>query len=288
MPDLQPRYHERIELEQFDNFYADIAERDYNHHSNVTSPFDVWSVCKLRSKFELQGARLMPTDVVVWGRGSGSHLATTRVGGVPAWKPHENLPSGLKFFGQLNMLDSIDILPISPKGLLSIWVTEKFPWDKDSVKTFWINPDSAVLASKCGVEQRFADEDYEPYFGSLYRSWDPDPKHSFEPVAVDHQFEAYREYTPSSWNATKFGGLEHVPQWGSKPSLRWKFLCQFASIQASSEVPYPWTTQEEQLTLGFDEAGIYHKSNSMVIGDMGAISFSGTRGGKIRTLFECG
>jgi len=288
MADLQSRFHDRIELDRFDDSYAGVAERDYNHHSNVTSPFDVWSVCKLRSKCDLSEARLIPTDVVVWGRGSGSHIATTRVGGVPAWNSGEPLPSGLKFFGQFNLLDSADLLPVAPKGLLSVWATDDFPWDEGSVKTFWVDPDSAVLAPNFGAEQRFTEEDHEPYFGSLYRSWDPDPKHEFQPVAVDHQFEAYREYEPHSWDATKYGGLEHMPQWGFKPSLRWRFLFQFASIQASPEVAYPWTTREEPLTLGFDEAGIYHDNNSVVIGDMGVISFSGTRGGKIRTLFECG
>ena len=33
MSELQYQYHERINLERFDNFYSDVAERDYNHHS---------------------------------------------------------------------------------------------------------------------------------------------------------------------------------------------------------------------------------------------------------------
>ena len=171
MADLQSRFHDRIELDRFDDSYAGVAERDYNHHSNVTSPFDVWSVCKLRSKCDLSEARLIPTDVVVWGGGSGSHIATTRVGGVPAWNSGEPLPSGLKFFGQFNLLDSADLLPVAPKGLLSVWATDDFPWDEGSVKTFWVDPDSAVLAPNFGAEQRFTEEDHEPYFGSLYRSY---------------------------------------------------------------------------------------------------------------------
>ena len=285
---LQSKYHDRCDMERFDSSYLDVAERNYNHHGNVTSPFDVWSVCKLRSKCDLLGASTTPTDVVVWGRGSGPHIATTRVGGVPAWNPGDSLPSDLKYFGQFNLLDSADLLPFVPKGLLSVWGSDEFPWGKGSVTTFWVDPDSAVLAPDYGADQGFADKDHAPYFGSLYRSWDPDPKHTFKPVQVDHQFEAYRNYKPSSWKATKYGGLECMPQWGSEPSPIWRFLFQFASIQASPGVAWPWTTREEPLTLGFDAAGIYHDSNAVVIGDMGVISFSGTRGGKIETLFECG
>jgi hypothetical protein len=288
MSEPRPKYHNRIDLERFDSFYADVAERDYNHHSNVTSPFDVWSVCRLRSKCDLQGARTIPTDVVVWGRGSGPHIATTRVGGVPAWSPRAPLPSGLQFLGQFNLSDSADILPFATRGLLSVWVSEEFPWERGSVKTFWVDPESADLAPEFEPSQRYVAEEHEPYFGSLYRSWDPDPKHKFEPVAVDHQFEAYREYKPRSWDATKYGGLEHMPQRGSKFRFRWRFLFQFASIQASPKVAWPWTTREEPLTLRFDEGGIYHDSNSVVTGDMGVISFSGTKNGQIKTLFECG
>jgi hypothetical protein len=103
---------------------------------------------------------------------------------------------------------------------------------------------------------------------------------------VDHQFESYRRYEPSGWAATKFGGVEEIPQGGSDPG-DFQFLFQFQSIQLGNNVRFPWTNQETALDLGFDENGTHHDSNGVILGDLGAIAFLLHADGSLEGLFEC-
>jgi hypothetical protein len=66
-----------------------------------------------------------------------------------------------------------------------------------------------------------------------------------------------------------------------------RFLCQLTSIQAEPEVPYPWTNRRKQLTLDFDDGGIYGDDNQCLLGDMGSLYIFLDKSGKCVADCEC-
>lgn len=66
-----------------------------------------------------------------------------------------------------------------------------------------------------------------------------------------------------------------------------QFLCQLTSIQAAPDVPYPWTNQKKQLTLKFDQTGIYGDDNQCMFGDMGSIYIYIEPSGRCVATSEC-
>lgn len=184
----------------------------------------------------------------------------------------------------------MDLLPFSPKGLLSIWGREEFPWEPRTIKTFWVDPAEAISMPNFSAEMGYRDINIEPFFGSLYRTWDPGRDSQVTPVEVDHQFESRRKYVPRSWKGTKYGADQTIIQSGLQACYgrSWSYFFEITAIQASSEVPWPWTNQAEPMVLSGSENSIYSKDNSVVLGDMGTILFLVNSRGKFKTDFSCG
>jgi hypothetical protein len=289
-------YHDRLDLASYDQAFASIPEAEYTHH-DACSPFDVWSVERLRRKLPEQPIKMVPTDVFVWGRGEPKHHASSKIGGVPAWPAGEKLPSErkwmgllsspLRFFGQFNFLDSVDLMPKLPGSLLSVWGTADFPWESGSIQTFWL--DAATVQPVLGLASNLCLKGMRTpgFFASLHRTWDPIRGQNLVPAIVDHQFEAYRSYKPRSWQATKFGGVGAMPQSGDEET-EGHFFLQFASIQPAPEVPWPWLNREQPFDLWGGDNCYSAKENSLVLGDMGGIGFYLKPDGSVATSFECG
>ncbi len=90
-------------------------------------------------------------------------------------------------------------------------------------------------------------------------------------------------------NGTKIGGMPHIIQeeyvYNSDPTRvvpistfkikakasQSRFLCQLTSIQAAPQLPYPWTNHKDELSLEFNDSGIYGDNNECIFGDMGSI-----------------
>ncbi len=284
------RFHDRFDLSRYLAHFENIPERDFNHSPFVASPFDIYSVEKLRAKWlaKHNDVEKVETEIVAWGRGESKHPAGTKVGGIPVWDSRTELPEKeWKFFGQINFADSTDLLPDLPAQIISIWGNKDFPWGGKTMKSYWIDLESAVPIQEID-DQNFGMEGApaDPFFAQLYRTWDPVIDYDDDRVVtVDHEFEDYREFQPSAWNATKFIGCDSMPQ--SSPSKKkGKFLAQLSSIQATPDVPFPFVNREQPLKLwGGGLESYHHRENCRVLSDMGSIALCVGKSNEIKTLF---
>ncbi len=141
MPTSQ--FHQRFDLSHFEKIFREYPESELSREFSA-SPFDIFSVECLRSKVPEQEYTRIPVDIAVWGRGEPDNPAGTKIGGVPLWLPEIPIPSNLKFLGQFNFGDSLDILPPLPEVLLSVWVDCDFPYSDIPPTCQWLDAERAI------------------------------------------------------------------------------------------------------------------------------------------------
>jgi hypothetical protein len=251
---------------------------------SITSPYHAFSVEELRDIHGLREGTAIPTDIFVFGKGESPRREATKIGGMPYWPADHPWPTGddgspLYFLAQVNFADSRDLFPTPLPGDVLLFLVED-PEDyleADLMLFQWLplglppvsHFDRSLMATTAG-----------PFYGAIHRSADyPEASGKASRAGVSQYFNL------PILNGTKIGGAPHWIQ-GEEDSDE-QFLCQLGSIQAASQVPYPWVNDAKPIGLGFDEQGIYGDSNSIMFGDMGNIYVFRDRDGAIVTSFEC-
>jgi hypothetical protein len=255
----------------------------------ITSPFDLFSVERLRDKHDLRKGQALPTDVFVFGKGKPALRQTTKVSGLPYWPKNRDWPEAdeggpCQFLAQFNFSDSRELVPDLPGEILLIFVpldNEDWLWEDELIRFEWLDINSGGLMEglPAGVKP-YSDSEW---YGAICRSHDYP-----ESVQTVQELEIDQAYDLPIVNGTKIGGLPSgiqteadfeidsdsgLPMFRDDESGAFcrHFLAQLTSIQAHPDVEYPWTNQKKKLNLGFNAAGIYGKGNSCVFGDMGSI-----------------
>ena len=138
----------KVHLE-FDITAARIA---YAGHSKkltgqqVTSPFDLYSVERLRDNLKLQKGAAIATDVIVWGKGAPRDRRVTKISGLPFWPKTRAWPAKkeepvFQFLAQFCFLDSKALVPKLPGDILLLFVPqdkEDWIWDNSLIHFEWV------------------------------------------------------------------------------------------------------------------------------------------------------
>jgi len=272
----------------------------------ITSPFDLYSVERLRDEHHLRKGIAFGTDVFVFGHGVPKDRHVTKISGLPYWPKARAWPaaaddSPYQFLAQFCFLDSRDLVGKIPGDLLLLFVPqgeEDWLWELDRVRFEWLTVGDEPLIGSLPKE-------IEPYcrsewYGVLHRTHDyPGMAEQARKLSVD------QPYNLPILNGTKIGGIPHAIQtkgkYGVDPTTGLPvllpeknaavgpraFLCQLASVQAAPGVSYPWTNQKNKLTLEFDQTGIYGDENHCLFGDMGSIYVFIEPSGKCVATAQC-
>ncbi|HYE32250.1 MAG TPA: DUF1963 domain-containing protein [Methylomirabilota bacterium] len=274
MEKASSKQHPEFDVEAMKRFYRPVTKKLSGEQ--IASPFDLYSVERLRDDHQLRKDPAFKTDVFVFGKGTPRKRHLTKVSGVPYWPTTRQWPRGengerYQFLAQFNFADSTDLVPELPGDLLLIFVPqgdEDWWWENDLVKFEWLKIKDTPTISKipAGVDPYSPSE----WYGVIHRTHD-------YPVAAALGKKAglAQSYNLGIVNGTKIGGLPHSiqkdeEQWGAESQT--KFLCQLSSIQAAPHVPYPWTNHTDELSLEFDDGGIYGDDNQCIFGDMGLLN----------------
>jgi hypothetical protein len=296
--------HPQFDLAAAKKTYAKLREELCGEQ--ITSPYDLYSVERLRDKHGLRQGMSFATDVFVFGKGAAPDRHLTKVSGLPYWPQAKAWPttddgSPCQFLAQFCFLDSRDLVGELPGDLLLMFVPpgdEDWLWELERVRFEWLSRDTQPLLEHLpkGVQPYCQSE----WYGVLHRTQDYPGA-----AAQARKLEVDQPYNLPVLNGTKIGGIPHaiqaeakygvnpvtglpvlLPDKGGEPQSR-RFLCQLTSIQAAPDVPYPWTNQRKKLTLEFDESGIYGDNNQCVFGDMGSIYVFMEPSGECVASSEC-
>jgi hypothetical protein len=261
----------------------------------ITSPYDLWSVERLRDQLGLRQGRAVPTDVFVFGFGPAPTRLMTCVSGLPYWPAGRAWPMAderpCQFLAQFCFLDSADICGELPGDVLLLFVPpdEDWLWEAARVQFEWVKYGKApvIPALPTGVEPLLPSS----WYGVRSRTFDyPDA------VAAARQTDHNGWENLPVFNATKIGGVAHNIQPvadepdADKPAQAAgteRFLCQLTSIQAHPNVPYPWCNRPKPLTLSSNADGIYADEHQCLFGDMGTIYVYLDPAGACRATMEC-
>lgn len=289
MERLTSKTHPEFDLDAATKCYSKVARELTGEQ--ITSPFDLFSVERLRDEHALRRGLAVPTDVFVMGKGPAPNPALTRVSGVPYWpksKPWPESKDGApcQFLAQFCFKDSLDLHRKLPGDLLLIFVPqddEEWLWEPDLIRLEWASTaeNPALLTDLPKGVKSFSPSEW---YGVIHRTLDYP-----EGIKPARELEVEQAYDLPVLNGTKIGGIPHgiqeQPKLGRNPvtgqpvllpKRKGKaeprtFLCQLTSLQAAPEVPYPWTNRKEPLGLDFDSSGIYCEENDCSFGDMGSI-----------------
>jgi hypothetical protein len=294
--------HPQFDLSSAKRTYANLGAELCGEQ--ITSPYDLYSVERLRDEQALRQGASFATDVFVFGKGTSPDRHITKVSGLPYWPKGKEWPttddgSPCQFLAQFCFLDSRDLVGKLPGDLLLMFVPpgeEDWLSDFDLVRFEWLRLGKQPLIDHLpqGVQPYCQSE----WYGVLHRTHD-------YPAAAEQasELEVDQPYNLAVLNGTKIGGIPHTIQseanFVTDPDTGLplfpadygvesrQFLCQLASIQAAPDVPYPWTNQEKPLSLDFDESGIYGDENECLFGDMGSIYLFMNSAGECVASSEC-
>jgi hypothetical protein len=296
--------HPEFDLAAAKKTYAKVKEELSGEQ--ITSPYDLYSVERLRDEHGLRKGMAFATDVFVFGMGAPKDRRITKISGLPYWPKARTWPkadggSPYQFLAQFCFVDSRDLVGKLPGDILLLFVPqgdEEWLWELDRVRFEWLSLDTSALidALPTGVQPFCQSE----WYGVLHRTHDyPGAAEQARKLKVD------QPYNLPVLNGSKIGGIPHAIQTKAKygvdpttglpvllPDRKGKspaqcFLCQLSSIQAAPDVVYPWTNQKRKLTLEFDETGIYGDGNQCMFGDMGSIYIFIDSSGRCMATSEC-
>lgn len=296
--------HPEWDLAAAQKLYANV--KNELRGEQITSPYHLYAVERLRDEHGLRKGLAFVTDVFVFGKGAPQDRRVTKVSGLPYWPKGRKWPtaddgSPCQFLAQFCFLDSRDLAGKLPGEILLIFVPqgdEEWLWELERVRFEWLRADQQALIDELpkGVHAYCTAE----WYGVLHRTHDyPDV------VEQTSELEVQSPYNLPILNGTKIGGLPHMIQsaiqYGVDPTTglpvllpddkgetpTQQFLCQLTSIQAAPDVPYPWTNQKEKLTLRFDDTGIHGEDSQCVFGDMGSIYVFIEPSGRCVATSEC-
>jgi hypothetical protein len=277
---LSAKYHQRIDLTDFESYFSSISEDHWPFElSATTCVFDAWCRDRRMQRCEYIDQRTVACDVVLWARGEPPLPTTTKVGGMAAWPIGKPLPSrDLKFVGQFNFQDSAELHSNHtdlPGEILSLWTSDSYLLTED-YHAVWLST-QACEANLLSFEHHAHPELLiEPFYGGLLRSWD------FDETAIAQTATNFPniEPWPQDWNATKMGGRSPHDD---APGL---FLARLGSIgPGPAGIAYPWLNQSDSCTeLGYSPNGRDSLQNFVTVGDDCGVCFYLTTGGEIVAL----
>jgi len=288
--------HPEVDFGSLERLYPDEVP-DVWH---VGSASDLVSWQHLRHWYGIEDPNATPCDLFVWGTGTPPDLRMTRVGGRPFLPKRISWPTVgdtvTQFLCQFDFRDSRDLVGQTvakdlPGDLLLVFVADEdaiLPADLEKLRFVWVSAteqDNDIVTTQDMPTPTHAFE-FVTAWGARFRTVDVPSKWD---AAFDLPEDASRGrqwILPVFW-ATKIGGVPYNSQEIHR-EVPPDYLCQLTSIQASSETKWPWVNVEAPLTDGFKKNGIYAKSNSLMIGDMGELTLYLDEDGKISAVSECG
>lgn len=298
------KQHPEFDLPAAKKAYAKVKEELCGEQ--ITSPYDLYSVERLRDEHHLRQGLAFATDVFVFGKGPPPDGRLTKVSGLPFWPQSRKWPaaedgSPCQFLAQFCFLDSGDLAGQLPGDILLLFVPQnegEWIWELDQVRFEWLPANSGRLIDQ--LPKGVAPYSQSEWYGVIHRTHDyPGMMEQARKLEVD------QPYNLPVINGSKIGGIPHAIQSkanyaidpttgrpvqlpdkkGKRPTQR--FLCQLSSIQAAPEVAHPWTNRKKALTLEFDETGIYGDTNQCLWGDMGSIYVSIEPSGQCVAATKC-
>ena len=177
----------------------------------ITSPYDLYSVERLRDEHGLRKGMTFATDVFVLGLGPQKGRRLTKVSGLPYWPKGRSWPtvddgSPCQFLAQFCFLDSRGLVGKLPGDILALFVPqddEEWLWELDQVRFEWLAADVEALIDELpkGVQPYCRSE----WYGVLHRAHD-------YPGAMEQarKLEVDQPYNLPTINGTKIGGIPHA------------------------------------------------------------------------------
>ena len=217
----------------------DLPPRDM-----VMGPVDYAMLERARSEHAILTPAAVPTDVFLLGTGEPENRATTKLGGLPylpASRPWpERRGTTADFYGQLNFLDSREIVPETPGDVLLVFRfhdLDHSSWDEQLYEFIWVDVEEQELipAERVRHSVNGATDPWPAVQTYRVRSFDDDQE--LERVRGNESIPGH----VLSACATKIGGVPTDRQsiWRPEVPDDWRFLGQFAAHFPRMDVPYP-------------------------------------------------
>jgi hypothetical protein len=144
----------------------------------ITSPFDLYSVERLRDEWKLRREPNFGTDVFVMGKGPPKDLRLTHISGIPYWSKTRPWPvssegTPLQFLAQFCFADSKDLVWKLPGEILQLFVpqdTSNWFADTKSIHFEWSQLESVPVITKLPDEvPPYCDSEW---YGVIHRTRD--------------------------------------------------------------------------------------------------------------------
>ena len=282
------KVHDELDWRAVQKLYS-VGKQKPHTGEIIASPYHLFAVETLRSRFRLRYSPGIPTDVFVFAEGEPTRRQVTKIGGLPYWPASRPWPMTRKglpylFLAQFCFADSRDLFKRLPGDVLLIFIPSQeeeedfFGSVCGAVHFEWMQCGESSLIDESQIPNRESAYPLQRLYGVIRRTADY-PKSEKRASQLD----VGGDYRLSVLEATKIGGMARFIQ--AVPRKKRRLLCQLCSLQPAPDVPYPWVNRKKRMKVDFDADGIY--SNDFSIGDMGSLYIFLHRDGSLSTEGQC-
>jgi len=287
--------HPEIDFDALEKFYGDTVGDDV---WCVGSPSDMIAWQQLRRGYGIEDAHAIPCDIFTWGKGPSPDPRMTRVGGAPFLPRATPWPkvgdTVMQFLCQFDFRDSRDldgqtVARALPGDLLLVFVTSESALVSAAAKAMkfvWVSADERDTLPPQDIPKPTDPFAFVEAWGVRHRTVDIPTKWDVASSIPEHAHKGRTSELPVWW-ATKIGGVPHSSQNRHRRVPR-DYLCQLVSIQVTPDRKWPWANVEESVALGFRENDHGSPANSLMIGDLGELTFYLDRKGNVSATSQFG
>ncbi len=291
-PGIHPTIDRRALIETFPDLPVDVW--------NVTSASNLLGWETLREQYEVREAGAIPCDLFVWGTGQPPNPRMTRIGGIP-WLPKRTPWPVIgdvvtTFLCQFNFNDSRDLLGQRvagelPGDILLIFVAEEASLlyaDENHLRFVWVSEAETDIVTAADVPSPTAGFEFVTAWGARYRTKDLPAQWEYVEHTFPEDFLGGNAWKLPVWWGTKIGGVPYHSQ-ECLTEAPADYLCQLVSVQAG-ESRWPWVDHETpfEFDLATGRFEMYQRENSLMIGDMGELTFFLRDDGTVSASSACG
>jgi len=303
--------HEVLDFSKCEELFKTVGKR--LDGQIITCPYDIYVNETLRKRYGYDKTPGKPVDLFVWSKGEPEKRYLTQVGGLPFLPENRPWPMDSKgqpriFVGQLSFVDCKDILPVPMPGDVLLIFAEKECYDDGYFGSYngsgeaeglyfeWVNRENTVPWSREAIREKNYPSVPLTIYGVTYRGMD-----HFQDQEIEAKLDAdyaknivWSTYHIPAFGGTKIGGIPRFIQNGpsdydtkTQKAGDAVYIGQLTSVQATSEVRFPWCNRPKSLPLGFKSEDTSGPENEFMIGDMGDIYFFLKPNGEIVWCEEC-
>ncbi len=168
-------FHQCFDLNRWIKEFP-LAEHSSKSSFDLVGPKGIALVEQARRQLKQQGKlprNGIPCDLFVWNKGEPDNRELTKVGGLPCWPDSKPWPKhknrNMKFVGQINFMDSRDIVPALPGDVLTVFVDDlhgawqhlHYHWVRSGTKK-WFQPSRHSTWEKLSP--------FAPCYGDIHRT----------------------------------------------------------------------------------------------------------------------